>query len=126
MDDDEILRMYTAYLTACNERAWDRIADSVHPTVLVNGVERTRDEYVEDIRRTVAVFPDYAWELRHVVQQSPWLAVHLYDRGTRRQAFGGAPGDGTAVETDEFAMYRIVDRRIAELWGTADNARLSR
>jgi predicted ester cyclase len=33
-------------------------------------------------------------------------------------------GDRSPVETDEFAMYRIAEGRIAELWGTADNARL--
>ena len=38
--------------------------------------------------------------------------------------FLGAPGDLSPVETDEFAMYRFTGGRIAELWGTADNARL--
>jgi hypothetical protein len=37
------------------------------------------------------VFPDYAWELRHVVERTPWLAVHLHDTGTRHQYFLGAP-----------------------------------
>jgi len=91
MSDAAILEMYTAYLAACNNRAWRTIAGFVHSAVLVNGVQLTREQYVDDIRKTVAVFPDYVWELRHVVEQAPWLAVHL---------------------------------RIAELWGTADNARL--
>jgi predicted ester cyclase len=124
MSDGETLEMYKAYLTACNDRAWETIAGFVHPSVLVNGTRRTREEYVDDIKDTIAVFPDYAWELRHVVHQPPWLAVHLHDTGTRYQNFLGAPGDLSAVETDEFAMYRIIDGRIAELWGTADNARL--
>ncbi|MEV6842997.1 ester cyclase [Actinoplanes sp. NPDC051411] len=124
MNDDAILEMYIAYLAACNDRDWGSIAGFVHSSVLVNGVQRTRKQYVDDIRKTVAVFPDYAWELRHVVQQAPWLAVHLHDTGTRHQMFLGVPGDLSPVETHEFAMYRIADRRITELWGTADNARL--
>jgi predicted ester cyclase len=124
MSDSDILRMYTAYLTACNDRAWETIAGFVHFSVLVNGIQRTQEQYVDDIRKTIAVFPDYAWELRHTVEQAPWLAVHLHDTGTRRQAFLGAPGDLSPVETDEFAMYRITDGRIAELWGSSDNARL--
>ncbi|WP_328475021.1 ester cyclase [Actinoplanes sp. NBC_00393] len=119
-----MLEMYRSYLAACNERAWDTIAEFLHPSVLVNGIPRTREQYVDDIRKTIAVFPDYAWQLRHVVQQPPWLAVHLHATGTRHQDFLGAPGDLSPVETDEFAMYRIADGRIAELWGTADNARL--
>jgi predicted ester cyclase len=70
------------------------------------------------------VFPDYVWEIRHVVEQPPWLAVHLHDTGTRHRPFLGAPGDLSAVETDEFDMYRMAGGRIAEVWGTADNARL--
>jgi predicted ester cyclase len=124
MSDSEVLQMYTAYLTACNDRAWETIAGFVHSSVLVNGIQRTREEYVDDIRKTIAVFPDYAWELRHTVEQTPWLAVHLHDTGTRHQTFLGAPGDLSPVETDEFVMYRITDGRIAELWGTPDNARL--
>jgi predicted ester cyclase len=119
-----MLKIYTAYLAACNDRAWETIADFVYSSVLVNGIPRTREQYVDDIRKTIAVFPDYVWELRHVVEQPPWLAVHLHDTGTRHQEFLGAPGDLSAVETDEFAMYRITAGRIAELWGTADNARL--
>jgi predicted ester cyclase len=124
MSDGKLLDMYAAYLAACNNRAWETIAGFVHSSVLVNGVQRTREQYVDDIRKTVAVFPDYAWELRHTVEQPPWLAVHLHDTGTRHRPFLGAPGDLSPVETDEFAMYRITNGRIAELWGTADNARL--
>lgn len=124
MANGKILQMYTAYLAACNDRAWETVAGFVHSSVLVNGVQRTQEQYVDDIRKTVAVFPDYVWELRHMVEQKPWLAVHLHDMGTRHQAFLGAPGDLSPVETDEFAMYRVTDERIAELWGTADNARL--
>jgi predicted ester cyclase len=124
MSNGGTMEMYAAYLDACNNRAWETIADFVHSAVLVNGIQRTREQYVDDIRKTIAVFPDYVWELRHTVEQPPWLAVHLRDTGTRHQTFLGAPGDLSRVETDEFAMYRITDGRIAELWGTADNARL--
>ncbi len=120
----DTLGMYTSYLAACNERDWEGVASFVHLSVLVNGVRLTQQEYVADIKKTITVFPDYAWELRRAVEQPPWLAVHLHDTGTRHLAFLGAPGDQSAVVTDEFAMYRIVDQRIAELWGTADNARL--
>lgn len=122
----EVVRRYREYLDACNRRDWDGLAGFLAETVLVNGVERSRAEYVADVVRTVAVFPDYRWEMRRVVHEGEWLAVHLYDTGTRQGEFLGAAGDGSRVETDEFDMYRMVDGLIVEVEGTADNARLCR
>jgi predicted ester cyclase len=48
---DANLDMYTAYLAARNDRDWPAIAGFVHSRVLVNGVERTRAQYVDDIRK---------------------------------------------------------------------------
>jgi predicted ester cyclase len=121
---EEVVRWYLDYLDACNRRAWDELEHFLAETVLVNGRARTRREYVADIMSTVAVFPDYRWELRRIVFEGEWLAVHLHDVGTRAGAFLSVPGDGTRVETDEFDMYRIIDGLIWEVEGTADNARL--
>ena len=123
---DEVVRRYRAYLDACNRRAWDDLGGYVADSVLVNGATRSRREYIDDIRATTTVFPDYRWELRRVVLEGQWLAVHLCDTGTRVGSFLDAVGDGRRVETDEFNMYRIVDGLIVEVEGTADNARLSR
>jgi predicted ester cyclase len=121
---DDIVRRYLNYLEACNQRAWEELGRFVADTVIVNGRARTRAEYVADVRATVGVFPDDRWELRRLVHEGEWLAVHLHDVGTRASAFLDAPGDGTPVETDEFNMYRIVNGLIHEVEGTADNARL--
>lgn len=121
---DEVVRRYSEYLDACNRRAWGELSGYVADHVLVNGSVRSRREYVADIEATTLVFPDYRWELRRVVLEGEWLAVHLHDTGTRRGDFLGARGDGARVETDEFDMYRIVDGLILEVVGTADNARL--
>jgi predicted ester cyclase len=123
---DELVRRYEGYLDACNRQAWDELAGYVADSVLVNGTTRSRREYIDDIRATTSVFPDYRWELRRTVVEDQWLAVRLRDTGTRVGDFLGAPGDGRKVETDEFNMYRIVDGVIVEVEGTADNARLSR
>jgi predicted ester cyclase len=122
----EVVRRYRDYLDACNRRAWDELATFVADSVVVNGVTRSRSEYVADVQQTIAIFPDYRWKLRRAVHEGEWLAVHLYDTGTRRAEFLGAAGDGSPVDTDEFDMYRIVDGLIVEVEGTADNARLRR
>jgi predicted ester cyclase len=121
---DEVVRRYREYIDACNRRAWDEVGGYVADRVLVNGSARSRREYVADVAATISVFPDYRWELRRVVLEGEWLAVHLHDTGTRLGDFLGARGNGAQVETDEFDMYRIVDGLIVEVEGTADNARL--
>lgn len=118
------MRRYEQYVDACNRRAWDELGAFVADCVLVNGSVRSRREYVADVVATTSTFPDYRWEVRRVVVEGDWLAVHLRDTGTRVGDFLGARGDGTHVETDEFDMYRIVDGVIVEVEGTADNARL--
>jgi predicted ester cyclase len=121
---DEVVSRYSKYIDACNRRAWDELAGYVADCVLVNGLARSRREYVADVVATISVFPDFRWELRRVVLEGEWLAVHLHDTGTRLGDFLRARGDGARVATDEFDMYRIVDGLIVEVEGTADNARL--
>ncbi len=121
---DDIVSRYLAYLDACNSRAWEELRGCLAETVRVNGMPRTQDEYLSDLVATTKAFPDYRWRLIRAVVEGEWLAVHLHDVGTRRGPFRGAPGDDTRVETQEFDMYRILDGRIHEVEGTADNARL--
>jgi predicted ester cyclase len=54
------------------------------------------------------------------------VAVHFADRGTHLGTWRGAAPTGRTVSTDEFAKYRLERGRIAEVWVTADNARLPR
>lgn len=120
----DMVSRYLDYLQACNARAWDAVRNHIADSVLVNGSSRAADQYISDLLATVEVFPDYEWRLVRAVVEGEWLAVHLHDTGTRVLPFLGAPGDGTRVHTEEFDMYRLVDGRIHEVEGTADNARL--
>jgi predicted ester cyclase len=121
---DDTVSRYLAYLDACNRRAWEELRGYLAKTVLVNGLPRTQDEYLADLVTTTKSFPDYRWRLVRAVVEGEWLAVHLHDVGTRSGPFRSDPGDDTHVETQEFDMYRILDGRIHEVEGTADNARL--
>ncbi|GAA1586663.1 hypothetical protein GCM10009742_35790 [Kribbella karoonensis] len=121
---DDVVSRYLAYLDACNRRAWEELRGYLAETIVVNGLSRTQDQYLADVRATTATFPGYRWRLVRAVVEGEWLAVHLHDVGTRSRTFLGVPGDGTRVETQEFDMYRIMAGRIHEVEGTADNARL--
>lgn len=113
---EDVIADYSRYLDACNRRDWAEVGAHVADRVLVNGTERSREEYVGDVRTTTDRFPDYRWRLVRTVLEGEWLAVQLHDT---------ASADGVALQTDEFDLYRIVDGLIVELAGTADNARLT-
>ena len=74
MSDSEVLKIYRPTLPRATT-VLGTINGFVHTSVLVNSIQRTQEQYVDDIRKTIAVFPDYSWELRHTVEQAPWLEV---------------------------------------------------
>jgi predicted ester cyclase len=61
--------------------------------------------------------PDFPWELRHLLIDGHWLSAHLADTGTTA---GGRP-----VSIQEFAVYRLADGQIVEVWGDLDRSRLT-
>ena len=123
---DALVTRYGRYNDICNRHAFDELALYLCDVVLVNGTERTTREYMDDLVGVTDAFPDYRWDVQHVVVEPPWLAVHLADSGTHLGTWRDVPATGSRVTTDEFAMYRFDGERIAEVWVTADNARLPR
>jgi predicted ester cyclase len=121
---DTVLELYRRYNASCNRHAFDELAEFVHPVLRVNGAEQTLQEYAEGLFEVHRAFPDYRWEIQRTVFEEPWLAVHFRDEGTHLGPWRGIEPTGKTVTTDEFAMYRFEDGRIAEVWVTADNARL--
>ena len=116
---DDLAAFYRRYNASCNEHRFEDLGEFVAPAVVINGSGRGLDAYTENLRSIVRAFPDYRWELRHLVVDAPWLAVHLADTGTHRDTFHGIPPTGRSVSFPEFAFYRIDAGRIAEVWGMA-------
>ncbi len=127
VDRDAVLARYASYLATRNRHDWDRLTPFLADTIVVNGRPRSRTEYADDLRALTAVFPDYRWQLQRALVEGDWLAVRLHDVGTCMAEFLGAPGDGRAVQTAEFAMYHFDNNGlITRVEVTADNARLTR
>jgi predicted ester cyclase len=80
---------------------------------VVNGLPQGLDGYVAGLRDVIRAFPDYRWQLRHLLIDGDLIAAHFADTGTHVS--------GRAVRTQEFAFYRVAGGRIAEVWVTADN-----
>lgn len=117
MTNDELVAFYRRYNACCNEHRPDRLHEFVAHDVVINGTERGLDAYAEGQRTVVRAFPDYRWELRHLVVDAPLIAAHLTDTGTHRQVFFGVEASNRSISIEEFAFYRIDGGEIAEVWG---------
>ena len=115
---------YRRYNALCNDHDFDRLGEFVAEEVTVDGEPRGLAAYANGLRAVVRAFPDYRWELRHLLVDGDWIAAHFADSGTHRGSAFGVPATGRRVSTQEFAFYRIQGGRIVEVWVTADNLRI--
>jgi predicted ester cyclase len=118
---DDLRATYRRYNAACNAHAFDRLGEFVAEDVEVNGEVQGLAAYVRGLEAVVEAFPDYRWDLRHLLVDRCWVAAHFRDTGTHAGSFLGVPATGRAVVTQEFALYRFEGTRIAEVWVTADD-----
>ena len=119
--DEPLADRYRRYNTLCNSHDFGRLGDFVHDQVLVNGRSQDLAAYQDGLEQVIDAFPDYRWELQHLVVEAPWIAAHFQDTGTQQGTAFGIPASGRRVTTQEFAIYRFEAGRIAEVWVTADN-----
>jgi aspartyl-tRNA synthetase len=115
---------YRRYNEVCNAHAFSRLGEFVAEDVHVNGEMQGLDAYIAGLQAVVTAFPDYRWDLRHLLVDGSWIAAHFIDTGTHRGTFLGVVATGRSVTTQEFAMYRLHEQRIHEVWVTADNLSL--
>jgi steroid delta-isomerase-like uncharacterized protein len=115
---------YRHYNAACNEHRFADLGKFVADDVVVNGERQGLAGYAAGLAAVVRAFPDYRWDLRHLLVDGDVVAAHFTDSGTHRGEWLGVPATGRRVSTQEFAVYRWADGRIAEVWVTADNLRV--
>ncbi len=124
MPSDHLATFYGHYNECCNEHRFQDLDQFVAQDVAIDGMHRGLDAYTAELRAVVRAFPDYRWELRRLVVDAPWIAAHLTDSGTHREAFRGIQPTGRSVVLPEFAFYRVDDGKIAEVWGSAFHVQL--
>lgn len=121
-EDGAALRArYRRYNEVCNRHAFNEITEFVDDDVWVNGEPTGLTAYQAGLAAVVAAFPDYRWQLKHLLVDGSWVAAHFIDSGTHRGPWRHLPPTGRRIRTQEFAVYRFEQERIAEVWGTADN-----
>jgi predicted ester cyclase len=113
----EQMAFYRRYLARCNDHRFEELDEFVDENVRVNGTTQGRASYVAGLRAVVEAFPDYHWDLEHLLVDGSWLSAQLTDTGTHVGTFLGVPATGREISAQELAMYRVDRGRIVESWG---------
>jgi aspartyl-tRNA synthetase len=124
MDRTQSADFYRRYITCWNARRLDELLDYVAADIQVNGEHKTPAQYVAGMDEVFLAVPDFHWDLQHLLVDGAWISAHFTVTGTHQGPFRGIPATGRSIATQEFAVYRLDDGRIAEFWGTVDNAAL--
>ncbi len=111
------MAFYRRYLQRCNDRRFEELGEFVHEDVRVNETQQGLDQYVAGLRAVVEAFPDYHWDLRHLLVDGNWLSARLIDTGTHAGTFRGVAATGRTIKVQELALYELADGKIIECWG---------
>jgi predicted ester cyclase len=119
--DQELADRYRRYNALCNAHDFDRLGEFVADDIRVNDEPTGLAAYAAGLGEVAAAFPDYSWQIRHLVVDAPLVAAHFTDTGTHTGApFLGVPATGRSVRVDEFSVYAWRDGLIAEVWVASD------
>lgn len=115
MESGDLRSFYLQYLRCCNEYRFDGLGEFVADDV--DGPGQGLAVYVAKVREVVDAFPDYRWDLQHVLIDGPWIAARLLGSGTHAGTFRGVAPTGRLIRTQELVMYHVRAGRIVECWG---------
>jgi steroid delta-isomerase-like uncharacterized protein len=124
LGEQELEVVYRRYNAVCNAHRFSALGQFVAEDVEVNGERQSLPAYVAGLEAVVHAFGDYRWDVQHLLVRDSWIFAHFLDTGTHQGTFLGVPATGRRVSTQEFAVYRVEDGRIAQVWVTADNLHL--
>ncbi len=119
--DQDLAERYRRYNALCNAHDFAGLAEFVAKDIRVNDEPTGLAAYAAGLTDVVAAFPDYHWQIRHLVVHRPLVAAHFTDTGTHRGApFLGVAATGRSVQVDEFAVYAWRGGLISEVWVASD------
>ena len=70
-------------------------------------------------------FPDWNEEIVKLVAEGDYVVSYFKSSGTHLGEFNGLAPTGRKVLIDEFAIFRLINGRIAEQWGLPDIDRMN-
>ena len=85
-------------------------------TIKVNDVPMDPAAVTSQFAPLISGFPDWHWEIRHIVVDSDYIAVHFTVTGTHQGTFQGIEPTGRRVTVSEFTLYHVKEGKFDEVW----------
>ncbi|SRR6266849_2292415 len=122
MDSIDTRGFYENYVNAINNHEFDRMGTFYSRSIrfqLYDAVQNF-DELIDGLSGINSAFPDWHWKVLEVLFDGGLITARYADTGTHMGLFQGIEPTGRKVQALEFAVYRIVDDRIGEMWSSLD------
>src|SRR5260370_26090088 len=110
---EKLRSLYLSYLECCSEHDVDRMASFYTSTIKVNDVPMSPAGVAAQFAPLFSAFPDWHWEMRHLVVDGDYIALHFTVTGTHRGTFQGIKATCRWVTTLELTLYRLDDDKLA-------------
>jgi steroid delta-isomerase-like uncharacterized protein len=117
---DEYLSLYLSYLEYCNQHDFQAMATFYAPIIKIDGAPMDPAAVTAQFAPLVTAFPDWRWEMRHILIDGDDVVVHFTVTGTHRGTFRGIEPTGRRVRVSEFTLYHLEDAKFAEVWDLLD------
>ncbi|PTD05236.1 Aspartate-tRNA ligase, mitochondrial [Fusarium culmorum] len=117
---EEFRSLYQTYIESCNARNYEVMKSFYASPVNVMDKRQEPDDIIARCKLLFESFPDWKWEVRHMVIEGDYMTVRFKDSGTHQGEFRGYQATGRKVETTEVTLYHVVDGKFAEIWPLID------
>lgn len=117
---DDYRSLYLSYLKYCNDHDFDSMASFYTPTIKVNDAPMEPAAVTAQFAPLISAFPDWHWEMRHIVVDDNNIVVHFKVTGTHLGTFQGIEATGRRVSVSEFTLYHLESGKFAEVWDLLD------
>jgi predicted ester cyclase len=113
---------YANYVNALNNHDFDRMEAFYSLSIRFQLYDRVQnfDELIDGLNGIDGAFPDWRWEVLEVLFDGDLITARYADTGTHIGLFQGIEPTGRKVQALEFAVYRVIDDRIVEMWSSLD------
>ena len=116
-DRADIVSRYERYLRRCNEHRFDALGEFVSDRVGGSGTVDGLTAYIGRLETVSTGFPDYRWQLEHLIVDGDTVAARLTGRGTHTGPFCGIAPTGRRITVQELVVYRFADGKVVQCWG---------
>lgn len=118
--------LYNSYLDACNAHDFRRMQTFYASTLMVNDVPIPAADVTAQFEPVVAAFPDWHWEVKHLIVDDDHIWLHFQVTGTHQGRFQGIEATGRRVTIAQFTLYQVEGDQFTRVWDLADMGELVR